>query len=624
MVLTIGAGESVDGAAYWQYKYQHTCPVLSDANGAIYNLFGDGYVPYNIILDDTMKVQHTNSGFSATQMRTKLTTYSTPLVKIHHEPLPNTENTSSPYLVTCDILSGGNLIPAALKLFWNTTGGAGFNDTALTAAGGDSYIASIPAQSADTMVYYYLHAEADNGKQRNEPLAAPETLYSFHVLVDTTGPQILHDQLTRWRADMWSPTFVAQVEDEIGVGTVTLVYKHNTCPQESKAMTLGADGLYTATLDCPGNVGDTVLYWFEAQDTSIGTNVSRMPESGSYTLEAIEPLPALIIDLDGNLNSGPSIHGGLQSLGIASEYVTSIPQTIALYRSIWICLGVATNNHVMGFIESLSFHEYINAGGYIYMEGGNCWANDTRFPFMLEFSIGNTGVGTGNVSTVNGLAGTMTEGLSFQYTGDNQNMDNIRAKSGATLVLENADPQYGVVVAKEGNPYKTIGSSIELGGLADSANLSTKSQLLGIYATFFEILTLPTPTPVPPTPTPTASACTQLGVTITMPSHLFNTGDTCSCVAEICNPGPDSYTQVPLFILLDVYGSYFFYPSFSSFDQTMIDLPVGLQSITVLPGFPWPSGAGAAEHIWWYAAMTDADVTTLFGTLGSWEFGWAQ
>ncbi len=622
MVLSIGAGENVDACAYWQYKYQQTCPVLADTNSAIYSLFGDGYVPYNVILDDTMKVQHTNSGFSANQIRTKLTTYSTPLVKILHDPMPNTENTSSAYTVSCDITSGGNLIPASLKLFWNTNGGGSFTQVVLTAAGGDTYTGSIPAQSAGTTVYYYLHGEADNGKQRNEPMDAPDSLHAFDVLIDTAGPVITHEPLTRWRADMWSPTFVAQVVDQIGVGTVTMVYKHNTCPQESAVMTLGEDGLYTATLDCPGNVGDTVLYWFEAVDTSIAANTSRLPETGSYTLTAVAPLPALIIDLDGNTNSGPVINSQLQSLGIASEYVTQIPDFPALYSSVWICLGVAPNNHVMGFIESQIFYEYLTDGGYVYMEGGNCWANDTRFPFMLEFSIGNTGTGSGNVATVNGLAGTMTDGLTFQYTGDNQNMDNIRAKTGATLVLENVSPQFGVAVAKEDNSYKTIGSSIELGGLSDSS-LSTKAELLTAYATFFDLMgASPTPTPVPPTPTP--SACSQLGVTISMPSHLFNTGDTCSCTAEVCNPGPDTYTQVPLFIVLDVYGSYFFYPSFGAFDQTFIDLPVGSQTIPVLPGFQWPAGTGAAEHIWWYAAMTDANVTTLFGALGSWEFGWAE
>lgn len=84
-------------------------------------------------------------------------------------------------------------------------------------------------------------------------------------------------------------------------------------------------------------------------------------------------------------------------------------------------------------------------------------------------------------------------------------------------------------------------------------------------------------------------------------------------------------TGYPLFVVLDVYGNYYFAPSFSSFDSYLDDypsFPEGLAEIQVLPQFEWPAGAGSADSIIWYAAFTDPSMSELFGTMSSWTFGW--
>gem|GEM_PF-6702618 len=45
-------------------------------------------------------------------------------------------------------------------------------------------------------------------------------------------------------------------------------------------------------------------------------------------------------------------------------------------------------------------------------------------------------------------------------------------------------------------------------------------------------------------------------------------------------------------------------------------------TIDVLPLFAWPSGAGVAEGIMFHAAMTDPGITSLFGELDTFTFGW--
>jgi hypothetical protein len=129
----------------------------------------------------------------------------------------------------------------------------------------------------------------------------------------------------------------------------------------------------------------------------------------------------------------------------------------------------------------------------------------------------------------------------------------------------------------------------------------------------------PTDTPVPPTNTP---ECTILGCEIYMPSDDFGPGDECYCDVTICNPNTETYSDIPVFVILDVYGLYFFAPSFSDFDYYVETVAPGILTIPIIPSFTWPGGVGSASGLLWYAAMTDPGITHLFGDLGMFMFGW--
>jgi hypothetical protein len=109
-----------------------------------------------------------------------------------------------------------------------------------------------------------------------------------------------------------------------------------------------------------------------------------------------------------------------------------------------------------------------------------------------------------------------------------------------------------------------------------------------------------------------------------MPTDDFGPGDDCFCDVILCNPDQETYDDIPLFVILDVYGLYFFAPSFSDFDYYVEVVNPGEKTISVLPVFPWPSGVGNATGILWYAAMTDPAITGLFGELGMFSFGWHE
>jgi hypothetical protein len=96
----------------------------------------------------------------------------------------------------------------------------------------------------------------------------------------------------------------------------------------------------------------------------------------------------------------------------------------------------------------------------------------------------------------------------------------------------------------------------------------------------------------------------------------------------VCNPGPEIYTDIPLIVALDVFGTYFFWPDFTSYSNSipatvLTTVPPGPTIIEVLPTFIWPEGAGImTDGVRWIAGMTNPDMTTLLGDYGTWEFGW--
>ncbi len=120
--------------------------------------------------------------------------------------------------------------------------------------------------------------------------------------------------------------------------------------------------------------------------------------------------------------------------------------------------------------------------------------------------------------------------------------------------------------------------------------------------------------------------CDQMGVTLDLSQSVFHAGDIFTCTAHFCNNTGDVLTGFPLLVLLDVFGSYFWGPTFTQeFDSYLAQYPSFPEDVTdveVLPSFSWPSNVGAAQGIRFYAALVDPAVHILIGQFGSAEFGW--
>ncbi len=113
-------------------------------------------------------------------------------------------------------------------------------------------------------------------------------------------------------------------------------------------------------------------------------------------------------------------------------------------------------------------------------------------------------------------------------------------------------------------------------------------------------------------------------VHIEMPSKVINPGDKVFCHAIIRNVGNEMPQDTKLFVILDVKGSYWFAPGFISFDCYSDAFQNGLTTVEVIPEFEWPSGAGSASEIVWYAALTNPEMTELTSPIGVFDFGWVE
>lgn len=126
----------------------------------------------------------------------------------------------------------------------------------------------------------------------------------------------------------------------------------------------------------------------------------------------------------------------------------------------------------------------------------------------------------------------------------------------------------------------------------------------------------PNPT-VTPSPTSTPNECTNLGCEVEVPAESFSTGDEFYCDIQICNPTDNTFENVPLYSILDVYGEIFLLP------PLIVDVPPGISAHTLIPMFIWPENSGEGQATI-YAAMTNETVSELFGVFGYFAFSWTD
>ena len=208
---------------------------------------------------------------------------------------------------------------------------------------------------------------------------------------------------------------------------------------------------------------------------------------GSFTA-VVGQIPVLVIDMDENNNSAAAMEDCFANLGVASDYATDFTADLGMYRSIFVCLGVYSNNHQLTQEEGNMLAEYLADGGMLYMEGGDTWYYDDKTEVHEMFNIEGMDDGGSDLGNITGVEGSFAEGMSYFYGGDNNWIDHIEPIEPAVTLFSNENPAYNTAVAFDAGDYKTIGASFEFGGLDDGEY--TKDELMNLILNFFNIETI--------------------------------------------------------------------------------------------------------------------------------------
>ncbi len=491
----------------WVNTHGLTHPVLADPTGAVWSLFSMGYVPHNAVINCADVITFTNYGFNETQIRNLIVSALEDVINVDHEPLKDTEDTMNPISVTADIQADSAFVSGYPRVVYRVDGGL-WSNIEMNHLGGATYSADIPGQPADTIVDYYIRIEQIDGCPRTVPM--PNQFYSFFVGADIIPPVIEHTWLPLVSDNMLPLTISAHVTDNLGIESVELEYQINNAGFSVLAMQNNGS-VYEVVIPEALEIGDIIDYRIVAEDQAQVPNYAYEPATGYHETEIIAQMPAIVIDLDGSLNSGPVIRDLIQAIVGSCDYSTTMPATLNLYQSAFVCLGMfGSGNHALSVAESNVLVSLVETGGRLYMEGGDTWYYDPQRDIHDYFNIIGVADGSADAGPFqNGMAGTFTAGMTLGYNTAqpfNNWVDRINATNGSFVMLRNSSPVYNTGVAFDGGAYKTVGSSIKIGGLID--NSTTVQEYVESILVFFDLIDPPEPTPTPtntPTPEPTAT-----------------------------------------------------------------------------------------------------------------------
>ncbi len=408
-----------------------------------------------------------------------------------HHPFGNVEYTGNPYPTDVMIFSSIETNSDSVILYWNTDGSSSF-DQVFMVEDNDTvglFKCDIPSQSVGTTIYYYIEARDTSNFVKTTPLNTPYDLYSFTVIEDIMPPDIVHNPLSDQTVNSWPATVSATITDNLEIDSVFLEFYINAFPSDTIPMVKESShtDVYSADFTGSVNVGDEVFYRIIARDASVNHNVSYSPVSGYYSFSIIGKIETLILDLDDTPLTGLFLDSLFDEMGISHNYTTTFDSTQFIdYNSLFILLGIYSNNTALNNSEANAIVNYLEDSGRIYMEGGDCWAYDaSRSIYNPYFGINGEDDGETMSTPVSGVSGTFTEGMSFGYTGENNWIDEI-APTGSGFDIFNTSST-GRGVANSSSGYKTAGLSYELGGLTDGTGVSRRDTLVQKILDFFEI-----------------------------------------------------------------------------------------------------------------------------------------
>jgi hypothetical protein len=192
----------------------------------------------------------------------------------------------------------------------------------------------------------------------------------------------------------------------------------------------------------------------------------------------------LILDLDPNHTSGAHVDSLLRLELLAEGDYETDPEGfnfLGNYSYVMIFLGVFSLKYVLNLDEIEKVREYLEMGGRVYAEGGDCWGADPYRAewdslFGIDFTL--TEDGSNDLFVVEGVENTFIPGVSgnlWNYLGENYWIDRLGVfpspplGGSSSVFLINPTYPYNVGVVYLQGDWRTVALSFEISGLGDTS-----------------------------------------------------------------------------------------------------------------------------------------------------------
>ncbi len=188
-----------------------------------------------------------------------------------------------------------------------------------------------------------------------------------------------------------------------------------------------------------------------------------------------------------SVDSGDSLFTALINNG-ESAFLTNdlfeFGNDLSIYQGIFVVLGIFSDNHVIdnGDPEGPALQDYLQSGGRLYLEGGDCFNYDPEtggYNIRPWFSLEDGDDGSGDLDGIVGLNGLSP--FAFGYAGDNNWMDELVPLSSQPIWQNDSNSDISGVFYDGFGSGRAIGVVPSFGGLVD-APLATKRPYTTLHA----------------------------------------------------------------------------------------------------------------------------------------------
>ncbi len=139
-----------------------------------YRIYSEALPGYNIVPINCDPDPISASG--AIHCITNCISSNNPLL-ISHQPLTSPQTGNNPYTIEAFIKHRSGITSA--NVLYKTSSAGSYTNIPMSNTSGDIWTADIPAQASGTTVYYYIQAQATNGKTQMRPITAPNGYWKF-------------------------------------------------------------------------------------------------------------------------------------------------------------------------------------------------------------------------------------------------------------------------------------------------------------------------------------------------------------------------------------------------------------------------------------------------------------